>query len=303
MSKITTALALLRNDRTSFYISLLYKFGFFFPDKLFLQLLYKLKMGHSLNLNNPKLFTEKLQWLKLYNRDPQYTIMVDKYSVKQFVADLVGKKYVIPTIGIWDNVESIDWDSLPKKFVLKTTHGGGGSGVYICKDKELFNREEAVRKLKQSMRSDIYRKLREWPYKNVPHRVMAEKYIEDRNGDLSDYKFFCFNGEPKVMLVASNRFTDHNFTYFDMDFNKLDITSVAGSQAVVIPKKPDCFAEMKELAACLSRGLPHVRVDLYASFGRVFFGELTFFDSSGFDNMSSEEWDMKFGKWLQLPNN
>ena len=285
-------------------LGLLLKFNFLFPDKLYLQLLYRLKMERWPNLKNPQLFTEKLQWLKLYNRKPEYTTMVDKYAVKEYVAGIIGERYIIPTLGVWDNPEDIDWDKLPDKFVLKTTHGGGGSGVVICKDKDTLNRQDAIEKLSLSMKQDIYARLREWPYKNVRKRIIAEKYMEDKefHSDLPDYKFFCFNGEPKVVLVASNRFTTHNFDYYDMQFHHLSITSTAGNNSAVELSKPNHFEEMKELARKLSKGLPHARVDLYDTDKNIYFGEITFFDSSGFDNMSSDVVDMEWGSWITLPN-
>lgn len=302
MSKISTAFKLLKSNRIGLLVSIIENLYFLFPDKLYLQLLYRMKLGKKLDLKNPKRFSEKLQWLKLYNRKPEYTTMVDKYAVKGYVAKIVGEKYVIPTLGVWDNPEDIDWDSLPDQFVLKVTHGGGGTGVVFCKNKHPFDRDVAIRKLKQSMKANIYGRLREWPYKNVPKRVIAEKYMSEADGQLRDYKFFCFDGVPKVMLVASNRYTTHNFTYYDMSFNKLPIVSVAGKPSSEIMKAPCCFEEMKQVASMLSQGLPHVRVDLYTCYGKVYFGELTFFDSSGFDNMSSDEWDLKFGSWMILPD-
>lgn len=275
--------------------------NFMYSDKVYLKGMYWLHLGKRLDLKNPQTFTAKLQWLKLYDRKPLYTQIVDKYAVKQYVADIIGEKYIIPTLEVWDSVDKIDYSVLPEQFVLKTTHGGGGSGVAICRDKKTFSTKKAAIILEQSMKSDLYKLLREWPYKNVPKRIIAEKYMEDDSGELRDYKFYCFNGEPKAMLIASNRFTNHNFNYFDMDFKKLPIVSAVGKQSTEEFKKPAEFEEMKEIAKQLSKGFPHVRVDLYCCNHQVYFGELTFFDASGYDDMSSEEWDLKFGSWIKLP--
>ena len=202
---------MLKSDRSAFMAAIIQNFFRWLPDKTYLQLLYRFKMGHRLDLNHPKTFTEKIQWLKLYNRRPEYTLMVDKYAVKKYVADIIGEKYIIPTLGVWDKPEDIDWDALPNEFVLKTTHGGGSGGVVICKDKKTFDRNKAILTLRDSMNSDIYRSLREWPYKDVKKRVLAEKYMAPKDMvnnpiyDLSDYKFFCFNGEP-ISADASIRF-------------------------------------------------------------------------------------------------
>lgn len=271
------------------------------PDKPYLKLVYYLKLGKKLDLNNPKTFTAKLQWLKLYNRRPEYTNIVDKYEVKNYVSRKLGEEYIIPTLGVWDKFSDIDFDKLPSRFVLKTTHGGGSIGVFICKDKLNLDIAKAKYNIETSLKLDVYKLFREWPYKNVRKRIIAEQYMEDDSGELRDYKFYCFNGEPKVMLLASNRFTNHNFNYFDMQFNKLPISSRDGKTSNEELKKPENFEEMIEVAKKLSNGFPHVRVDLYSCNHKIYFGELTFFDGSGYDDMESEEWDSKFGSWLQLP--
>lgn len=283
-------------------LSLLIKFGGTLSDKLYLQILYYLKMGRLLNLKQPTRFTEKLQWIKLFYRLPILTTLVDKEQVKPHVAKIIGEEHLIRTLGVWNSFKEIEFDKLPNKFVLKTTNGGGGTSVVICRDKDHLDIDMAKRTIERSLRQDIYKHFREWPYKNVSHRIICEEYKEDDSGELRDYKFFCFNGVPKVMLLASNRYTAHNFNYYDMDFNKLPITSVAGSQSSEELKRPDTFEEMKAIASKLSNGFPHVRVDLYSCEGKVYFGEMTFFDSSGYDNMSSDEWDLKFGSWMVLPD-
>ena len=288
-------------------IVLLEHFGQWLPDKTYLKWMFRIKMGHRLDLKNPKTYNEKLQWIKLYDRKPEYTMMVDKYAVKDYVASIIGGEYIIPTLGVWDRPEDIDFDSLPNQFVLKTTHGGGSTGVVICKDKQSFDREKAIKRLKYSMKQNLYGYSKEWPYKNVPRRIIAEKYIEPTTEDkeLSDYKFFCFDGEVKALFVATERQTagdDVKFDFFDDEFNLLPFRQ-GHDHAKVTPTKPQSFEEMKLLASKLSKGLPHVRVDLYENDGHPLFGELTFFHFAAFMPFEPEEWDYTFGSWIKLPEN
>lgn len=272
-----------------------------FSDKLYVEIVYYLKMGKKLNLKRPKTFNEKIQWLKLYNRRPKYTTMVDKYAVKEYVSNIIGSQYIIPTLGVWDIPEQINWESLPKQFVLKTTHGGGNTGVLVCKDKDELNKEDAIDKMKVSLKEDIYCTLREWPYKNVPRRIIAEEYMEDSIlGELRDYKFFCFNGEVKVLFVATERSTGNvKFDFFDSEFNHLDIMQVHPMSGKTIAK-PKSFEQMKKIAKQLSIGIPFVRIDLYEVNGRVYFGEYTFYHHGGIVPFHPEEWDFKLGSWISL---
>ena len=303
MSKIKTALRLLKYNRNEFLASILMHLNFLFPDKLYLTLLYRLKMGYWIDWKNPKTFSEKLQWLKLYDRKPEYTTMVDKYAVKEYVGKIIGEEYIIPTLGVWNRPEDIDWDSLPEKFVLKTTHGGGGSGVIICKDKATFNKEDAIGRLIKSLNGCIYKSLREWPYKNVSRKVIAESYLEDSvTEELRDYKFFCFEGEVKYLFVATGRqkYDEPFFNFFDADYNALDFQQ-GHPRAEILPSKPQCFDEMKIIAGKLSKGLTQVRVDLYEVNGKVYFGEITFFHFAGVVPFNPKEWDYKFGEMIKLP--
>ena len=276
------------------------RIGAWLPDRLYLQILYLLKTGKVLNLNNPQTFSEKLQWMKLYDRKPEYTIMVDKYAVKDYVSKIIGEEYIIPTIGVWDRPEDINWDSLPNKFVLKTTHGGGNEGVLICKDKSCFDKEKACKRLGKSLKQNLYLSQREWPYKNVRRRILAETYMEDKKTkELRDYKFFAFDGEVKALFVATDRGRgDVKFDYFDADFNHLDLVQQHPMSGLQI-EKPVCFNEMKNIASKLSAGLPQVRVDLYEV--KVFFGEYTFFHHGGVVPFHPESWDYEFGSWIKLP--
>lgn len=302
MSKIQSALRFLKEDRGAFMAAIVQNFFRWLPDKPYLKLLYRFKMGHRLDLKNPKTFTEKLQWLKLYNRRPEYTNMVDKYAVKKYVADIIGEEYIIPTLGVWDKPENINWDSLPNQFVLKTTHGGGGGGVVICKDKQTFNRTDAIAKLNQSMRSDIYSGLREWPYKNVPHRIIAEKFIAPEKGQQEkDYKFFCFNGKVKCFKIDFGRFVEHHANYYSPEGQLLPF----GEKGLEpdpnhIEIMPENLNEMISIVEKLSEGFKFLRVDLYNIKGKIYFGELTFYPASGMLPFVPEEWDKKLGSLLTV---
>ena len=293
-----------KRNKTAFMASILKRVPFLFKDdELYLKLLFLFEMHYWPDLKHPKTFNEKLQWLKLHNRKPEFTTMVDKYAVKKYVADRIGEQYIIPTLGVWDSFDQIDFDSLPNQFVLKTTHGGGGLAVVICKDKKTFDKRRAKRILEKSLHSDIYMKYREWPYKDVPKRIIAEKYMVDESGtELKDYKFFCFNGEPKYMLLVSGRQAGKKiFDYFDLTCNHLPVHDVGCPGAERLPAKPDNFEEMIFIAKKLSKGMTHVRVDLYNINCKIFFGELTFFDGSGLSVYDPREWDFKFGQFLKLP--
>ncbi|MBM6864976.1 glycosyl transferase [Bacteroides caecigallinarum] len=274
----------------------------FIPDKLYIKVVYRYKMGRWIDWDNPETFNDKLQWMKLYNRRPEYTMMVDKYAVKEYVKNKIGEQYVVPNLFVWDRPEDIDFDMLPDKFVIKTTHDGGSRGCVICKDKQKLNRKETLRRLKKSMKNNLFYKYREWPYKNVKKRIIAEKFLENEDSStLNDYKLYCFNGLVKCVCISNNRFLgDTEFDYFDDNFNRLPF-SQGGPNSKKEIKKPQTFDEMKVIAEKLSSGIPHVRVDLYEVKGHVYFGELTFFDSSGFKEFIPEEWDYKLGSWLELP--
>ena len=270
------------------------------PDWIYLQIKYYMRTGRRLNLRNPVTYTEKLQWLKLHDRRPLYTTLVDKYAVKQYVAEKLGQEHIIPLIGVWDRAEDIPFDTLPDQFVLKCTHDSGG--LQICRDKAVFDFDAAKKKIQAVLKSNFYWISREWPYKNVRPRVIVERYMEDAaTGDTRDYKFFTFNGEPKVMYIATGRETGETYgDFFDMDFNHLDMV-IDHKQAPVMPQKPDTFEEMKEAARKLAEGIPQVRVDFYEIDGEFYFGELTFFHCGGFELLHPEELNFQWGQWIDLP--
>lgn len=270
----------------------------FLPDEKFLKLRYRLEMGKRLNLENPQSFNEKLQWLKLYDRNPEYTKMVDKYAVREYIAEKIGEEYLIPLLGVWDSFDEIDFDKLPNQFVLKCTHDSGG--LVICKDKSQLDIAAAKKKINKCLKRNFYYLSREWPYKNVKPRIIAEKFMVDESGtELKDYKLFCFNGEPKALFVATDRPHDTKFDFFDMEFNHLPFTN-GHPNAVKEIKKPEGLSEMAELAKKLSKGMKQVRIDFYDINGKVYFGEITFFHWSGMVPFEPEEWDYKLGDMIKL---
>lgn len=281
---------------------LLNKTARLWPDGLFLKIKFRLVMGQKLDLKNPKTFNEKLQWLKLYNRRPEYTTMVDKYAVKQYVAEKIGEQYIIPTLGVWNNVDDIDWESFPNQFVLKTTHGGGGGGVVICKDKATFDIDAAKGKLQKSLDSDIYLNFREWPYKDVTKRVIAEQYMTDESTvELKDYKFFCFNGKVRCFKIDFDRFQDHKANYYDRDAKLLPFGEVCCMPDFNrVFERPENFDRMIEIVETLSHNIPFVRIDLYNTDGKIYFGEITFFPAAGMGKFNPEGWDLELGKWINL---
>ena len=252
------------------------------------------------NLIYPKTYNEKLQWLKLNDIHPEYSQMVDKYEAKEFVRGIIGDEHIIPTLGIWNTLDEIDFTKLPNQFVLKTTHDSGG--VVVIKDKSSMDMKAVRKKIEKSLNNNFFYQHREYPYKNIKPRIIAEKFMVDESGtELKDYKFFCFDGEPKMLFVATDRPFDTRFDFFDTDFHHLPFKQGHPLASKEI-KKPKGFDEMLEMAKKLSKGIPHVRVDLYDINGNIFFGELTFFHFSGNVPFEPEEWDYIIGEWLKLPN-
>lgn len=287
----------------AFFILILSK-CYFIPDKLYLKKIYKLAMNKKLNLKDPKTYNEKLQWLKLYDRKPEYTTMVDKVDVKDYVAKIIGEEYIIPTIGVYEKFNDIDFDKLPNQFVMKCTHDSGG--LVICKDKFKLNINEARKKINYYLKRKYFYCWREWPYKDVKPRIIIEKYMEDESvGDLIDYKLFCFDGEVKALFIAldrSNPDEETKFDFFDSEFKPIALINGHPNSGKET-KKPIQFEEMKQLASKLSKGISHVRVDFYIINEHIYFGELTFTHWSGIVPFEPEEWDYTFGSWIKLPEN
>ena len=266
-------------------------------DETYLKIMYWKNLNKKLDLRNPKSFNEKLQWLKLYDRKPEYTTMVDKYAVKQYVAEKIGDQYIIPNLGVWDSFDEIDFNMLPNQFVLKCTHDSGG--VVICKDKSTLDIEAAKSKIERSLKNNYSMRSREWPYKNVKPRIIAEAYMEDdQTEELRDYKLYCFAGKVKMLLIVTERGKGSTKgDYFDRDGKHLDLTW-GFPHANVEPKIPECFDKMIQLAELLASDIKDVRVDFYYINGKIYFGEITFFDGSGFQKIEPYEWDLRLGSWI-----
>ena len=268
-------------------------------DKKYLKILFKYLMGKECNFDNPQTYSEKLQWLKIYDRNPLYTQLVDKYEVRKFIEERLGREYLIPCLGVWNHFNEIDFDKLPNQFVLKCTHDSGG--FIICKDKSTLDLKQARKKIEHCLKRNYFLNHREWPYKDVKPRIIAEEYTVDESGyELKDYKIFCFDGKPKAMYIATDRGTDTKFDFFDTEFHHLPFTNGHPNADKEI-KKPTNFDEMLRIAGILSKGMPEVRVDLYNVNGKILFGEMTFFHWSGLVPFEPEEWDYKFGSWIELP--
>ncbi len=269
------------------------------PDKQYLKIKYRLKMGKKLNLENPQTYNEKLQWLKLYDRKPIYSKLVDKYEVREIIRKKIGEEYLIPLLGVYEKFNQINFESLPNQFVIKTTHDCGG--IVICKDKSKFNQKEAQKKIEHHLRKNYYYMHREWPYKKVKPRIIIEKYMVDESRtELKDYKFFCFDGEPKLMFVATDRGVDTRFNFYDMNFKQINLQQHYKNSNKEIDR-PKNFDTMISIAKKLSENLPHIRVDLYDVNGHIYFGELTLYHFSGFEKFYPEEYDLILGKELKLP--
>lgn len=268
------------------------------PDKIYLKILYKKILNKKLNLKTPQTFNEKMQWLKLYNRNPLYTTLVDKYEVKQYISDKIGENYIIPTIGIYNKFNEINFDELPDKFVMKCTHDSGST--IICTSKKKFDVEAAKKKIEKCMSINYYYNGREWPYKNVKPRIIIEKYINiSEKEEMIDYKFFCFNGIPKMLLVCTERSEGLKKTFFDMNGNiiKLKEGNHENNYFINLPTK---FAKMKELAQKIAQKNIFIRVDFYEIEGKVYFGECTFFPNSGFEIFNPSKYDNILGDWIDL---
>lgn len=300
-NKIKAAIALISNKEKR--IDFMIQKGFYdnLSDEAFIRMKYKAKMGKNLNLSKPITYNEKLQWIKLYDHNPLYTTLVDKYEVKRYVENIIGADYIIPTLGVWNDFDDIDFSKLPNQFVLKCTHDSGG--IVICKDKSKLNLAEAKAKIEKCLKRNFFAFGREWPYKNVKPRIIAEQYMEDsKTKELRDYKFFAFDGVVRALFVATGRQNegeDVKFDFFDENYNHLPFRQ-GHENAIELPDKAICFEKMKELASVLSKGLKEVRVDLYEVDGKIYFGEMTFFHHGGWTPFDPDEWDYKFGEWIDL---
>ena len=279
--------------------------GFFnwMDDETYLKIAYRIKMGKKLNLKAPETFNEKLQWLKLHDRNPLYTNLVDKYEAKKYVAEKIGEQYIIPTLGVWNHFDEIDFDTLPNQFVLKCTHDSGG--LVIVKDKEKLDKKAAKHKIESCLKHNFFWGQREWPYKNIRPRIIAEQYLEDDliSEELIDYKLMCFNGKVKCSFTCTNRYSKDGLrvTFYDYNWNKMPFERKYPADEVGVPK-PRTYKKMVQFAEKLSEELTFSRIDFYELGDKLYFGEITFYPGSGFEQFKPIEWDYKLGSMLILPS-
>ena len=284
--------------------NILSNYGFYdsMDDEEFLKRKFKSNLKYDLNLLSPNTFSEKIQWLKINDRKDIYTILVDKYKVREYIKEKLGEEYLIPLIGIWDDPDDIDFNKLPDQFVLKCNHNSG-LGMCICKDKSKLDISKVRRELKKGLKQDYYLTGREWPYKNVSRKIIAEKYMKNEHEtELKDYKFFCFNGEPKYCQVISDRSTNETIDFFDMKWNHQEFIGLNSkcSNSKHPIAKPVTFEKMKEFAYILAKNTKFVRIDFYEIERKLYFGEITFYPASGFGNFKPSEWNEKLGEMINL---
>jgi hypothetical protein len=272
-------------------------------DEKCLRFWYWYRFGKKLNLKKPKTFNEKIQWLKLNDRNPLYTTMVDKYEAKKYVSSIIGDEYIIPTLGVWNKFDDIDFDKLPDQFVLKCTHDSGG--LVICKDKSIFNINAARKKINRSLKRNFYWVGREWPYKAVPPRIIAEKYMENGDGteELYDYKLMCFSGKVKCTFTVTKRYSKEgpHITFYDLNWNRMPFGRHYPVDTIPM-EQPQSYPKMTELAEKLAANLPFVRIDFYEINGAPYFGEITFYPGSGLEEFTPDSWDTEIGNWVSIPN-
>ena len=284
------------------------------PDKLCVSILYRIHTKKRLRLDPPQTFNEKLQWLKLYDRNPRYTQLADKYLGKKLAAAIIGEEHIIPTLGVWDSFDEIPFDELPDQFVLKCTHDCGG--LVVCKDKARLDRAAARNKIVPCLKRNYYWAGREWPYKDIPPRIIAEPYMTDSHvignpaldpdaDGLLDYKFYCFGGEPRFLYVAfanmKRGVKRDQLSFFDFSWQPTPFYRLDHEQLPFALEKPENLEEMIDIARRLAQGIPFVRVDLYNLSGQVYFSEMTFIPGCGFGPFQPEEWERKLGDWIELP--
>lgn len=270
----------------------------FLSDEAFIKQEYKNRFGVEPNLDNPQTFNEKMQWFKLYDHDPLHTQMADKYLARDYIADRIGERYLIPLLGVYNSFGEINFDALPDKFVLKCNHDCGS--VLLCTDKSQFDKKTAEKILSNALKKNYFYEGREWPYKNIQPKIIAEKYMGD---NLTDYKFMCFSGKVKCIFVCTDRFTGEGLkvTFFDTKWERLPFERKYKSDPHEIPK-PDKLEEMISIAERLSANIPFLRVDLYLIDEKIYAGELTFFPGGGLEEFTPDEWDYTLGSWITLPD-
>lgn len=271
------------------------------PDRLYLQLISRHSLWYRIDFKNPKTFNEKLQRLKLYNRNSDYTKMVDKCDAKKYVSSIIWERYIIPTLWVYNTFDEIDFDKLPNQFVIKCTHDSGG--IVICQNKKEFNKSLARKKIEKNLKNNYYIYAREWVYKNIKPRIIVEKYMVDESWvELKDYKVFCFNGEPKIIQVDFDRFKGHKRNIYNLNWEILPFEILYPSDKSHKINKPKCLEEMIYLAKKLSKNIPHVRIDFYIINNQIYFWEMTFYHGWWFEDFRPREWDYKFWEWIKLPD-
>lgn len=272
-------------------------------DKAFIRWMFRAQMNRWPDLNHPKTLNEKLQWIKLYDRRPEYAVMADKYRMRGYISQILGEEYTIPLIGVWDDPEQIDFETLPDQFVLKCNHNSG-LGMYICHDKSGMDVAKVKRDLQLGLEQDYYLTCREWPYKNIPRKIICETYMSNGKEGLTDYKVHCFNGVPKMVLVCKDRFTEDGLTedFFTESWEHLPVKRPNIPMANIAAKKPEQLDKMLEISEKLSENIPFLRVDFYIIEEKLYIGELTFFPAGGVAPFEPEAWDETFGSWIQLPD-
>ena len=275
-------------------------FGKYISDKTYLKLLYETRIGKKLNLKNPITFDEKLQWLKLYDRKDEYTVWADKYEVRNYVAERLGEQYLIPLLGVWNSADELKLDDLPEQFVLKCTHDS--ASVCICTNKKNFDWNAAMDKLQKSLNQNYYWHSREWPYKNITPRIIAEAYMTDESGtELKDYKIYTFGGEPYLIQVDFDRFHNHRRNLYTTEWEYIDETIEYSKDPNVKIAKPEHLEEMLECSRKLAVGTISLRTDFYSINGKIYFGEITFYQEAGFAHFEHEEFAKKLGDQIKLP--
>lgn len=272
----------------------------YIPDKTYIKLIFYIMLCKTIDFNNPKTFNEKLQWLKIYNRKDKYTKMVDKYEVKKYVASIIGPEYIIPTYGVWQSADDIDFDCLPNQFVIKCTHDSGSA--IVCNNKSDFDISYVKQKLTNNLKKNYYWNGREWPYKNVFPRIIAEKYLTNSNKEIIDYKVHCFNGDPKIILVCKDRSKGNQMTedFFSTSWEHLNIKRPNKNNSIEVIQKPKQLNQLLTLSKKISKDTPFLRVDFYIFNEKIYFGEITFFPASGFENFVPEDWDTTMGDWINI---
>ena len=301
MSYLTIIKRLISGQSGLFYLLGLKGFFKGMDDEKYLKRMYKSKFKIPLDLEHPKAYTAKLQWLKLHDRKDIYTTFADKVAVRDYVAETLGPEYLVPVFAVYDSVDEIDWEALPQRFILKCSHGSGCN--VICPDKSRLDTEKAKKQLSGWMKRSWFWFGREWAYKNITPRILCEHFIESSQGETpNDYKFLCFNGEPKLIQLHMNRYkANYTMDYYDTDWNKTEKSKKGTAISSEKAPMPRNLEKMKALAAILAKDTYFSRIDFYDADGKIYFGEITFFPTSGFSPFDDYEDDLRLGSCIRLP--